>query len=66
MTKSINNIYLINNLFPNQPLFGLKKYRTIKSSNSSLFTLPFLFLSMICTYEAMSVAVGWNCLFMAL
>jgi hypothetical protein len=47
-------------------LLGLKKYLMMNSSNSSLETLPFLFLSTICTYEAMSVAVGEKLRFMAL
>jgi hypothetical protein len=46
-------------------LLGLKKYLMINSSSSSLVTFPFLFLSMICTYEAISVAVGWKLLFIA-
>ena len=44
---------------------GLKKYLIINSSNSSRVTFPLRFLSIICTYDAISVAVGWKLLFMA-
>jgi hypothetical protein len=37
---------------------GLKKYLIINSSNSSRVTFPLRFLSIICTYDAISVAVG--------
>ena len=46
-------------------LLGLKKYRMMNSSSSSLVTFPLRFLSTICTYEAISVAVGWKLLFIA-
>ena len=46
--------------------FGLKKYLIINSYNCSLETLPLRFLSIIWTYDAMSVAVGWKLLFIAL